>query len=151
MPIGEICNREVVFARRNEPIGDAARLMREHHVGDLVVIDEKDEQRVPAGVITDRDIVVEVVAKNVDPNKITIGDAMSTRLFTVRESDGIYETIQLMRGKGVRRLPVVNDRGGLVGIVSIDDLLELIADEISAISSLANKQQARERSQRAGV
>lgn len=151
MPIGEICNREVVFARRGDSIRDAARLMREHHVGDLVVVEERDGQRIPIGILTDRDIVVELVAKGVDLAKVTVGDAMSTELVTIRESDGVYDTIQLMRIKGVRRLPVVNDRGGLAGIVSLDDLLELLADEVSALARLTSKQQARERSERAGA
>jgi len=149
MPIGEMCNREVVFARRDETIASAARLMREHHVGDLVVVDERDGSRVPVGVLTDRDIVVELIAKDVDMSKLTVGDAMSPHLFSVREGDGVYDTIQLMRSKGVRRVPVVNERNLLIGIVSVDDLLELLADEFSALAQLTFKQQARERTERA--
>jgi CBS domain-containing protein len=148
MPLGEICNREVIFARRADSIREAARLMRDYHVGDLVVVDETDGQRRPAGMLTDRDIVVELVAKNVDLDSVTVGDAMSTAIVTAHESDGIYETIQLMRSEGVRRLPVVDRAGILIGIISLDDLLELLSDEMVALSRLASSEVARERSAR---
>jgi CBS domain-containing protein len=150
MPIGEICNREVVFSRRGDSIVEAARLMREHHVGDLVVIEEKDGQRVPVGILTDRDLVVEIIAKEVDMGRVTVGDVMSNHLHVAREGDGIYDTIQLMRSKGVRRIPVVNAKGHLVGIVTVDDLLELLSDEIAALAKLTSRQQAHEKSSRAG-
>ena len=102
MPISEICNTEVVTTRRNASVQEAAQLMREHHVGDLVVVDELDGQRLPVGIVTDRDIVVEVVAKGVALDKLTAGDIMSLELTTAQETDGVYETIQMMRVKGVR-------------------------------------------------
>lgn len=148
MSLGEICNRDVVFATRTNTITEAAQLMREHHVGDLVVIDETDKQRRPVGMLTDRDIVIELIAKNIDIHTVTVGDVMSTELIAGRESDGIYETIQLMRNKGVRRLPVVNQKGGLVGIVAVDDLLDLLAEEFEALSRLPLREQARERAAR---
>lgn len=148
MPIGEICSREVVFARRNESIVEAARLMREHHVGDVIVVDEREGTRVPAGILTDRDIVVEIVAKGVDPGAVTIADAMSAEVTTAREQDGIYETIEHMREKGVRRLPVVNAKGALVGLVSLDDLLDLLGDEIGSLAKLVSREQKHERAHR---
>lgn len=150
MPIGEICNREVVFARQNDSIVEAARLMREHHVGDLVVVDEKDGRRLPVGILTDRDLVIEIIAKEVAVNELTVGDVMSPHVHVAREGDGVYDTIQLMRNKGVRRIPVVNAKSHLVGIVTVDDLLELLADEIAALAKLTFRQQAREKVTRAG-
>lgn len=148
MPIGELCNREVIFATRDNTVTEAAELMRHHHVGDLVVVDEKFGQRVPIGMLTDRDLVVEILAKEVAIDDVTVGDLMSIDLVTARESDGVYETIQLMRAKGVRRLPVVNQKGGLVGIVSGDDLLELLAEEISGLVKLVSREQQREKKTR---
>ncbi|OGI57172.1 MAG: histidine kinase [Candidatus Muproteobacteria bacterium RBG_19FT_COMBO_61_10] len=148
MPIGEICNREVIFATRANTITEAAELMRHHHVGDLVVVEEKSGQRVPVGMLTDRDLVIEILAKNVTLGDVTVGDIMSVDLVAARETDGIYETIQLMRAKGIRRLPVVNPRGGLEGIVSVDDLLELLAEEISGLARLVSREQQREKKTR---
>lgn len=145
MPIGEICNREVVFTRRDTTILEAAQLMRRHHVGNLVVVDERSGTRLlPVGVLTDRDIVIEVIAKEIDINAITVGDIMSPYLVTARETEGVFETIQLMRIEGVRRLPIVDAHGGLTGIVSVDDLVELLAEEMSELAKLIAREQAKE-------
>ncbi|MEW6353466.1 MAG: CBS domain-containing protein [Pseudomonadota bacterium] len=149
MPIGELCSRDVVFVTRNESVVEAARLMRQHHVGDVVVIDEKNGLRVPVGMITDRDIVIEVIAKGVSPDTVTAGDIMSGDIAVVRETEGVYETIQYMRAKGVRRMPVVNAKGALVGILALDDLLELISEEMGELAKLIAHEQAQEKKKRA--
>jgi len=148
MAIGDICTRETVFTTKDSTIGAAARLMREHHVGDLVVVEEKNGRRIPVGILTDRDLVVEILAKEVDMNSLTVGDLMIEDLVTAREGDGLYETIQRMRAKGVRRVPVVDTHGSLVGIVSVDDLLDLLADELTTLARLVSREQARERTRR---
>lgn len=148
MPIGELCNRDVVFGTRDNTVAEAAELMRHHHVGDLVVVEEKLGQRLPIGMLTDRDLVVEVLAKNVAINDVTVGDLMSVGLVVARETDGVYETIQLMRSKGVRRLPVVGQKGELVGIISVDDLLELLAEEIAGLARLVSREQQWEKKTR---
>jgi CBS domain-containing protein len=145
MPISEICNTEVVTTGRKASVQDAARLMREHHVGDVVVVDERDGERVPVGIVTDRDIVVEVVAKGVPMDTLTAGDIMSLDLVTAQENDGVYETIQMMRVKGVRRLPVVNLRGGLLGILSVDDVIGLLSDEMGEVAHLISHEQTVEK------
>ena len=148
MPIGELCNRDVVFATRDNTVAEAAELMRHHHVGDLVVVEEELGQRLPIGMLTDRDLVVEVLAKNVAINDVTVGDLMSVDLVVAHETDGVYETIQLMRSRGVRRLPVVGQHGGLVGIISVDDLLELLAEEIAGLDRVVSREQQREKKTR---
>ena len=130
---GDICVREVVFAYRSLPIDDAARLMREHHVGTVVVVDEMALGRVVAGVLTDRDIVTAVVAKGLDPSTLRVEDAMSTDLVLAREGDSLMDLLGLMRRKGVRRLPVADVRGLLVGLVSLDDVLEVIAQQLDGL------------------
>ncbi|HYA21063.1 MAG TPA: CBS domain-containing protein [Burkholderiales bacterium] len=145
MAIGEICSREVVFARRDTTIKAAARLMRESHIGSLVVVDEPDGKRIPAGILTDRDIVVAVVALGLNPDAIQVGDVMGQELLAVREDAGIAETAQLMRLKGVRRLPVTDDAGALVGIVAADDLLKLLAEELSALATMVSREHKREK------
>jgi CBS domain-containing protein len=144
MNVGELCNREVVFASREMGVVEAARLMREHHVGSLVVVAERQAERVPVGMLTDRDIVVAAVAKQVDPSTLTVGDVMSAGALVVREQDGIADALRVMREKGVRRLPVVNARGVLVGIVAIDDVLELVAEEMDAFVHTLRSERLRE-------
>ncbi|MFN7085700.1 MAG: CBS domain-containing protein [Burkholderiales bacterium] len=144
MAIGEVCNREVIYATRDTTVQAAARLMRHYHVGSLVVVDEMDGKRIPVGIVTDRDIVIEVDATELDPQVITVGDIMAPELVTVPESEGILETLEVMRFKGVRRMPVTGSDGGLVGIITTDDLLEVLAEELADLSRIAAKEQARE-------
>ena len=98
--------------------------------------------------MTDRDVVVELVATELNCNVITTGDIMATNLIVAQESTGIFEAIQLMSAKGVRRLPVVDNDGGLVGIVTLDDLLLLLAKEFGAFSKLLTREQKNEASKR---
>jgi CBS domain-containing protein len=144
MAIGEICNREVVVATRDTPVAEVARLMREHHVGDVVVVMEEGGQRTPLGIVTDRDVVVEVVAPGLDPDMLTAGEIMAPDLATVQESTGVCEAIRYMRDKGVRRMPVVSYDGGLAGILTLDDLLELLAEELGALARLVEREHDRE-------
>lgn len=148
MPIGEICNREVIIAQRHDTALQAAKLMREHHVGDVLVVEERGGKRVPVGIVTDRDLVVEIVAPELDPGFITAGDIMVPELATVKENTGVFEAIQYMRGKGIRRLPVVDEDGGLIGIVTLDDLLVLLAEELTALARLVALEQQKEASSR---
>lgn len=148
MAIGEICNREVVFTRPNESVRSAALLMREHHVGSLVVVDEAGGRRIPAGILTDRDIAVGVVALGLDPAATLVGAVMSPEVIVEREDRGVAETVALMRQKGLRRLPVVDRAGSLVGLVSADDLLELLAEELTGLASMVAREQRRETEQR---
>ena len=145
MNAGELCNREVVFAYRNTPLVEAARLMREHHVGSLVVVVDRLSERVPVGILTDRDIVVAVVAKELDPRGLTVGDVVTGELIAVREKDGMPDALRLMREKGVRRVPVLTHSGALAGILTIDDLLDLMAEELGALARTINRERVRER------
>jgi len=144
MPIGEICNREIIIVQRDTTVHEAARLMRQHHVGTLVVVEEVSGKRKPAGLVTDRDLVVEVLATQLDAAAITVGDIMLPELVTIPESSGVFEAIQFMRTKAVRRLPVVDGQDALIGIVALDDLLALLAEELSELSALVSREQDKE-------
>jgi CBS domain-containing protein len=144
MAIGEICTRDVVLARRDMSVREAARLMREYHVGALVVVDETGEGRRPVGVLTDRDIVVGIVAKGLDPDGLRVDEVMAPQVITASERAGVAETVELMRAKGVRRVPVVDARGMLVGIVAADDLVDLLAEEMSSIARMITRERHRE-------
>ena len=144
MAVGEICNREVVFARRNHSVREAAELMRQYHVGDLVIVEESNGRRIPCGIVTDRDIVVGVVAKGLDPDALRVGEVAGPELVIATETDGVSQTIELMRAKGVRRVPIVDAQGGLVGILTADDILDLVAEEMTALARMVSREQRRE-------
>ncbi len=148
MSIGEFCTREVVVAERDTGIVELAQLMRTHHVGDVVVVEKQGDLVVPVGIITDRDIVVELIAAQVDLDSVTTGDVMGPELITAREKEGIWETLQRMRTKGIRRLPVVNEDGGLEGILTVDDLIDLLAEELALLAKIADRGQALEEERR---
>jgi CBS domain-containing protein len=149
MTAGELCIREVVIVRREQSIIEAARLMREHHVGDLVIIEEEDGQRIPVGILTDRDLVVGVLALDLDHlHTLAVGDVVIADLVTAREEESYADVIKRMRSFGVRRIPVVNEKGGLEGILSMDDLLGQISEELSDLAGLIAREQDRERDQR---
>lgn len=144
MTVGQICNRVVVFAFRNTPLPDAAKLMRENHIGSLVIVDESDRGRIPVGMLTDRDIAIAVVAQGLDPRTLTAGEVMSGELVTANEQDDMLDTLQRMRRRGVRRMPVLTAAGTLAGIVTLDDLLELVAEQLGDVVKAIATEQSRE-------
>jgi CBS domain-containing protein len=144
MRIGDICTRTVVVAGREASVYEGAALMRQHHTGDVVVIDAFEGRRIPVGMVTDRDIVIEVLAQNIDPDGLTLGELMTPSIVTAHEQDGVFESIQLMRAEGIRRLPVVDRCGSLVGIVSLGDLLETIAEEMTGVVNLPREARRKE-------
>jgi len=145
--IGNFCVRNVVTVSRNAPIIEAAKLMREHHVGALVVVD-KPGGNVPVGIVTDRDIVVEVVAAGVAANTVNVAEIIQRPLATVNEDASYAETVRLMAQHAVRRMPVVDAHGKLVGIVAVDDLMRQLAGPLLALADLASRERRYERETR---
>lgn len=148
MNVGEICSRIVVVAESSTPVQQAAKLMRDHHIGALVVTEGSAGARRPIGIVTDRDLVVEVVAADVDYRTLTVGDIMSERPATLKETAGLFEIIAQMRGSGVRRLVVVDANEHLLGIVAMDDLLPVLAEELSSLAQAIKIEQRREAQRR---
>jgi CBS domain-containing protein len=144
MQVGEYCNREVVVVDAGSSVAEAARVMREYHVGDVVVVEEKYGKQSPVGIMTDRDIVVEIVAEGTDPDSIRVGEAMSLELVTVSHDDDLMHAIETMRDKSVRRVPVIDANEVLVGILSVDDVLDLFSEVMIDIVHLVDRQRRRE-------
>ena len=144
MFVGEMCNRQVVICGPDDSIQNAAELMRDNHVGDVIVVEHKEGKHYPIGILTDRDIVIEVLAEGVNLSDITVKDVMSSELISVKEDDFIIETIEKMRDKGVRRVPVVNQESGLEGILAVDDTIELVAELLSNLVGLFKHEYNRE-------
>lgn len=145
---GEICTRNVSYAERGMSLVEGARQMREHHVGCLVVVDEVAGQRKVVGMLTDRDIVVAVVARGVAPQTLSVGDVMSADPITVREDESLIDLMRTMRAKGVRRVPVVGEGGVLVGVATLDDVLTILAEELGLLVAAIDRESQRERRQR---
>jgi len=140
MPISECCNIGVVCCESNASIPQIAHLMRKHHVGDVVVVRHEGSTRIPIGIITDRDIVVETIAEQVDMDLLTAGDIMSSPLITVHENESFAESLRLMRHHKIRRLPIVDEKGVLFGIVAADDIVHLLTLELSMLTTTMTEQ-----------
>lgn len=151
MSVGQICNRDTVIVRKEDAIVEAAKLLREFHVGSVVVVEDVAGGVKPVGILTDRDLVVEILAAELDPATVSVGDIMSYELCTVGEEDGLWDVLQKMQSKGVRRVPVVNAEGLLAGILTSDDLLELLASELGQLVKVIGRERQREQSTRGGV
>ncbi len=149
MQAGQLCNRTVITATPDTSILEAAQLMRENHVGSLIVIKDKDGHAEPVGIITDRDIVIELVARAVPLDDVTVGDIMSFALLKVLEDETVFDTAQRMRSRGVRRVPVVTKTGELAGILALDDILSLLGEELSMLCKLTQRETEQEAKKRA--
>lgn len=149
MTVGEICQRNVVVAAPTEMVVDAAKRMRTSHVGDVVVVDTRGVQHVPVGILTDRDIVVGALAGDADHiNYLLVSDVMTSDLVTAREQDSTEEALKKMQEHGVRRLPIVDSEGALVGIVTLDDIFQFFSGQQHALVGLVTREQERERQHR---
>ena len=151
MEVGEICTREVVHCDRRANVGEIARLMRNHHVGDIVVTEHRDGRLVPVGIVTDRDLAIEVLAQGVDPQGLAAADLIDGELVKASESEAVYDAIWHMRSKGVRRLPVVDQGGVLVGVLTVDDVIEFLAEELTEVARIVPHQVKLEQAARAPV
>jgi CBS domain-containing protein len=141
MSVTHVLNPNVATTVVNESIVEAAVLMRQEHVGDLIVVERRGQAQVPVGIITDRDIVVSVVAKGVAPASLRVGDAMTRDVLTVREDSSLEFALREMRRFGVRRAPVVRSNGDLVGVIAVDDLIQHLAVQLSRLADLIRVEQ----------
>lgn len=137
MTVGKICRREVDLAEPHESARAAAQRMLQRQVGSLIVV---DAMRVPIGIVTDRDLVVKVMAKGLAPDVATVREAMTSQPHYVHEDTAIEEALRAMRVHRHRRLPVVDDDGRLLGVVTMDDVVVLIAEEMQSIGKLIERE-----------
>lgn len=141
MNVGQFCKRAVVTVDAGAGIGDASHVMRDEHVGFLVVVNEGDPARRPVGVLTDRDIVLQIIARDVSPQSVTVADVMTAKPMIATESDDLNDLMQAMRLAGIRRVPVVDARGALSGVIAMDDALDVVAGLLCDIcGSIRNEQ-----------
>lgn len=142
MRCGTICSRQVQLAPLQASARDAAMLMARWEVGSLVVIDGHER---PIGMLTDRDLVLRILAPGADAEHVVVGEVMSPFPTTIPEEASVEEALEVMRGTGVRRLPVVRGDGALVGILTLDDLVSLLAAELGAVQDVVQASTAHHR------
>lgn len=142
---GDFCNPTVYIARAADSLLAAARRMHEEHVGSLVVVEDVDGGRVPIGMITDRDILVRVLASDEKPvAAMSVGEVMSKELVRAWDHEPLIDVLKRMRAYGVRRIPVVDDDDHLAGIITFDDLIAQVADELHDLATLIGRERRHE-------
>jgi CBS domain-containing protein len=144
MKVGEYCKRAVVAIASSADAADAAKSMRDEHVGFLIVYREGDALQRPIGVLTDRDLVLGVMAREVDPHAVTVDDVMTRQPLIANEGDELSDMLQGMRLAGIRRVPVVDTRGALVGIMAIDDAIDVVTGLMCDIAGSIKSEQRHE-------
>lgn len=142
MIIGDICNRDVITIDKGASIRAAAHCMRDRRVGELIVTEGRASHRVPIGTLTDRDIVIEILAEDADVSNLCVADIMNYELLIAHEEDDIVDTLKAMRGKTLRCIPVVSRGGKLIGNVALDTLTEHIAMQLTALATLLRQPDA---------
>lgn len=140
MSVGRICSRVVATATPEETLRVAARRMLRNEVGTLVVVEGHGDNH-PVGLLTDRDITLRCVAGDLDPDKTTIATGMTAPVHLVGEDTPIEEALGRMARVGTRRLVVTGAEGRLAGILSLDDVLDLLVSEAKCIGEVLEKQQ----------
>jgi CBS domain-containing protein len=144
MKVGDICTREIVATDHSATLEQAAALMREYHVGALLVTQDTPNGSMAAGVVTDRDLVVLAMARGIAPQQAVVGQLVSGRLVTVPAEASVEDAIDVMQSAGVRRVLVTAADGRLEGIISLDDLLEALADQVAGLARTVRGGIARE-------
>ena len=137
MSVGRICVREVDLADPDETVGQAARRMHQRGVGTLVVLGREQQ---PEGILTDRDLVERVLAAGRDPQTTSVAEVMTPNPKTISEDAAIEAALSLMRSGRFRRLPVTSREGRLVGMLSVDDVLMLLAEEFTEVGRLLERE-----------
>jgi signal-transduction protein with cAMP-binding, CBS, and nucleotidyltransferase domain len=133
MTVLECCRMDVVTASPDAKVIEVAELMNNSKVG-CVVITGNDQ--FPVGIVTDRDLVVRVIARGKDPKKTAIEEVMTRDPVVVEDGTGLFEAMQFIRDEGIRRLPIVDCDGKLAGIITLDDIIRLIGQEMQYIGDV---------------
>jgi CBS domain-containing protein len=148
MLLKDICSPDVAYCSSDTDVLTAARMMRQRHVGDLVIVNDADGDQTPLGIVTDRDIVVEVLGKELDPRSVKVRDIMRTPAVIAGDSEDATQAIARMKSHGVRRIPVLGEHRKLVGIITLDDLIRGLAAQASALADVIEREQGNEQRRR---
>ena len=144
MLLKELCTPDVISCAPDRSVLHAARLMRQHHVGDIIVVEDPETDQSPIGVVTDRDIVIEVLGKELDPARVPLRQIMRTPVVIASMSEDVSQAVERMKFHGVRRIPVVDENSKLIGILCLDDLLKRLAADAATLAEVVAREQDRE-------
>jgi CBS domain-containing protein len=148
MDIFDFCHTNVVTAKPDASIVEVAKLMRDRHVGDVVIVEKRDDKDMPIGIVTDRDLVVELLASEMDPGKVVIEDLMTRSVVSVPQSATVRKAVEEMSQHGVRRIVVLGDDDQLVGIFTIDDVVSSYSAGMGELAHLLDRELTQERHRR---
>ena len=132
MSLGNLCRREIICVDPRTTVKEAAKLMEEKNIGSTIVVQE----RTPIGILTDRDILLRVMNRGLDPEKTSVDEVMTKQIVILKEDMGLFEALQKVKGKGIRRFPIVDSNGNLQGIMTLDDIFYLLGKEMSDVASI---------------
>ncbi|MBF8302296.1 MAG: hypothetical protein HW396_577 [Candidatus Dadabacteria bacterium] len=136
MSLGNMCRKEIVCVNLGTNVKEAAKFMEEKNVGSIIVVGGGK----PVGIVTDRDILLRVVNKGLDPEKSSVDDVMTKEIVTLKEGMGLFEALEQVKGKGIRRFPIVDARGNLKGIMTLDDIIYLLGKEMADVASIIERE-----------
>ncbi len=135
---------QLVSIEANAPVLEAAQQMLKHHVGNIVVTDSKAGKKKAVGIVTDRDLTIAGLARNLDPKTTTVQEVMNKSLTTVTENEEIFSMIAKMKENGVNRLPILNSSGEVMGIVTSKKLVQVLVQGLQELSALSIQQHQKE-------
>ncbi|HEX9830787.1 MAG TPA: CBS domain-containing protein [Thermodesulfobacteriota bacterium] len=136
MSLGNLCRREVVCVNPGATVEQVAKLMEEKNIGSVIVINDAK----PVGIVTDRDILLRVLNKGLNAEKTTINAVMTPVIVTLTEDTGLFEALEQAKGSSIRRFPVVDAKGNLKGIITLDDIIYLLGKEMAGVASIIEKE-----------
>ena len=148
MILEKIAVKNVVTIPENATMLEAAKAMRDDHVGSVIVVDQSSSRKIPIGIITDRDIVVSTSAFGIPPSSIQVKDVMSATLVTAKKSDSLNHIMNLMKEHGVKRIPITDTDGSLMGIISTHELMKVLSDELGEVVRVTERQREVENERR---
>ncbi len=140
MRIGDLCTREAYCVSSDAPLLEAVREMHRRHVGAVVVVGRGAAAGRPVGIVTDRDVVRTEMSRRADVFSLTTGEAMTPNPLVLEESCSLAQGINRLRHRGVRRAPVIDARGKLIGLISLDDVLPAVAESLTELAKLIGRQ-----------
>jgi CBS domain-containing protein len=138
--LATLCKRPVHVVQPDTTVRAAAEIMREQHVGAVIVVASRSGRQKPIGIVTDRDIVVAVVALDLDPNVFLISDLLGRPLTVAGGESSLHAGLDIMQMNGIRRLPIVDRSGRLVGIVTLDDIMRALARDIGSVADVVEQE-----------
>jgi CBS domain-containing protein len=151
MDLRKIGKRKVATVYRHMNVGEAARIMRDSHLGDVIVIERRGGKIMPVGILTDRDIVMSTTALGISPFDFRVDDVMTRTLVTAPSDSTLNHIIALMKDHGIKRIPLLNEAGELDAVVAIEDVIRFLSTELYELSQVYERQQNLERERRRQV